>query len=80
MHPATYVKVFALVAAWDWLVAVSTRLLADESLAAVPLAVALTAFWWVGSGIAARGNRLAMAAAVAGAAVGTTLGVGIPVP
>ena len=79
MRPVvTYGEVFGLVAVWDWLVTVSTRFIASEVVWAIPLAVALTAFWWVGTGWAAQADRRVMVAALAGAAAGTALGLHIP--
>ena len=68
------VRVLAIFAAWDWLVAVSTRLLAADSYLAVPYAVAITAIWWWGVGIAGK-RPWVWAPALLGAASGTALGL-----
>ena len=62
-----------MVAAWDWLGTVSVRSISDQSWWAVPLAVALTGFWWVAARRAQRPGLLG--AALVGAAGGTALGL-----
>ena len=66
-------ETFSLVVLWDWLGTVSIRYVAEESLWAVPLAVALTGFWWVAAKQAQRPGLLAPA--LLGAAVGTAIGL-----
>ena len=72
---AVYARPFCLIAAWDALIAVSTRALADTNWVAVPLAVALTAFWLVGVKWAVYADWRGRAAILTGAAAGTALGI-----
>ena len=73
MRYRTWAETFALVGLWDWLGTVSIRYIAGESWFAVPLAVALTGFWWVAAKHAQRAGTFAPA--LVGAAVGTALGL-----
>lgn len=72
-----WAKTFALLLAWDWLVAVGTINLAERALLAVPLAVGLTAFWWVATRVSLSNPWLIIPAS-AGAACGTFVGILFP--
>ena len=48
MRPTTkYLWVFILLTLWDWLAVAGTRMVAGQSIMAIPLYTATSALWWV---------------------------------
>ena len=72
-----WAKTFALVAGWDWLATMGTIYMAERSWLAVPMAVLLTAFWWAAIQLVVRERGLIIPG-LAGAAIGTAVGVTFP--
>ena len=70
-------KTFLLFAVWDWLVTAGTIYMADRDPRAVPLAVALTAFWWFAVRLVQDDRRL-FAVGLIGAGAGTAIGLYFP--
>jgi len=73
----THLGVFAFVGVWDWAVAMGIRYTADESNLAPLFAMLLAGVWWLAVRIAAKRPSLIWAN-VAGAGVGTWLGISWP--
>ena len=70
----TWTKTFLLFAAWDWLVTAGTIYMAERDYRAIPLAVALTAFWWFAVRLVQNDRRL-LPIGLLGAGAGTALGM-----
>lgn len=70
------VIVFAIVVAWEWTGVYASRSYAGQSLAALPLSAVLCGFWLIGITICK--NRRVWPVTIAGAILGTWLGISWP--